>query len=203
MYNDIQSSHEHRQMFTAMCEAMNGQQGAWEKLSSLIDTMLVSIRRQYAFRFCVWISGEDILQEVKLKIHRYLVKTRIIQNPEVRHERIVRLARSVKRIARNAVIDQVRGLRGDTSPIRNVRLDEKEAETYEVFFATDANTYEIVLAKELTSDLTEEEREMLFKYVIEEMSLREIAAASGVDKNKVARNLKGALKKLVKRTLET
>jgi RNA polymerase sigma factor (sigma-70 family) len=202
MYSEVQSNHEHRQMFTAMFEALNEQQGAWEKLSSLLDLRLEGIRRQYAYKFCVWISGEDILQEVKLKIHRKLLQARVIRNSEVRHEIIVRLARSVKRIARHAVIDQIRRLKGDTSPIRDVRLDEKGAETYEVFFAEEAKTYEIVLANELTSNLTAQEREMLFQHVIEEMSLRQIAAESGVDKNKVHRIVKGALAKLVKRTLE-
>jgi len=202
IYNDVQPSHEHRQIMNAMFDALNEQQGAWDVLSSVIDSTLEGMRHRYAFKFCVWVSGEDILQEVKLKIHRKLLKTRTIQDSEVRNETIVRLARSVKRMARHAIVDQVRRLKGDSSPIKNVRIDEKETETYEIFFAEDAKAYEIVLVNELTSNLTAQEKEILFQYLIEDMSLREIAAQSGLDKNKVHRIVRGGLMKLVKQTLQ-
>jgi|GEM_PF-6371779 len=197
IHTDYHTNLEHQQMIGAMLDALYEVKGAWDRLSSLIDASLRNLRYRYAFKFCVWISGEDILQDVKFKVHRKLVRARAIRNSEVREETIQRMARSVKRMGRQALIDQIRRLKGDTKPERDVSLDEERGEAYEAFFAVRAGVEEKVLLNELQSSLTDLERDVLYRSLIEEESYRSIGADLGLDKNRVQRIRKGALSKLV------
>jgi RNA polymerase sigma factor (sigma-70 family) len=203
MYTEsrVDRERQHRQTVNAMQDVLNDVHNAWENLDLLFNRRFHYLLCQQAYKFCVWIDGEDILQETKFKTHRGLNRIKAIRNPEVRNEAVEALARSVYRLPRQAISDQIRRLKGDKSPAKNISLDEAGSEAYDAFFATEANSYEQVLASELLLTLTPEQRTMIYLHIIEEMTLREIAAALDIDKNRVHRVIKEALVLLVKPTL--
>lgn len=203
IHSDSRTSPELLLMVSAMLEALYEVKGAWDRLNSLIDASLENLRNRYAFKFCVWVSGEDILQEVKLKVHRKLVKARAIRDPEVREETIQKMARAVKRMGRQALIDQIRRLKGDSKPERNVNLDDDDrSEAYEAFLAVRAGIEDRVLLNEISTSLTDLEKDVLYRNLVEEESYRSIGADLGLDKNKVQRIKNAALAKLVRAVLQ-
>jgi RNA polymerase sigma factor (sigma-70 family) len=189
------------QLAEAMRRILNREQRSWEKLDCLLNLYLNYLLHQHAYKFCVWIDGEDILQDTKIRIHRGLEKITDITDFETQNEAVEILARSVRRIVRQATIDQIRRLKGESSPFNHIHLDDADADAYERLLMKKATAYETILAKELTSDLTLQEKEILYLNVVAEMSLREIAAELNSDKSTVHRVMVGVLKKLVKKVL--
>jgi RNA polymerase sigma factor (sigma-70 family) len=183
----------------AMREILEKKPESWEKLDHLLNLYFTYLRYK-VFTFCVWVNGEDILQEVKLKIFSALERLARIENPELLDEELERLARAVRRMPRQAISDQIRRQKGDISS-KNISLDDQDLKMSEAFLLIKAQAEEKTLIHEITSKLTSQEQKILYLFS-EGMTLTEIAVEIGMSRSHIQRVLKDILRKLVKKLVQ-
>lgn len=183
-----QSDQDHQQIASAIKEIVHGNKAKWQLLNEVLNRKLSYIRYQRITKFNGWIDGDDILQEVKLKIHKAIPRIRKILDPAAQDEAIEAISLSINRIARNAKLDQ----------IRRVRSEEKRRADMQDVLVAKMNLDETIFAHEILSALSEEERYMLYLYCIMDLTVREIAEVINTSKSNAHRLFKNALKKAVK-----